>query len=287
MNRFVWLASYPKSGNTWFRVFLTNFLRDGDAPVSINDLADAPIASARAAFDLAVGYDSSEMLADEIERLRPEVYLHRARQAHEPIYCKIHDACTVLPDGRALVPPAATQCAIYIVRNPLDVGVSLAHHFGHGDIERVIREMADPAHALFATKAREMNQLRQKLLTWSGHVRSWVDAPEMRVHVVRYEDMKLKSEETFASALRFLGLPDDAARVRKAIAFSRFDELRRQEEASGFSEKLLQAKAFFRQGEVGSWREVLTSEQVRHLIAEHRTVMTQLGYLTPAGELTF
>jgi aryl sulfotransferase len=284
MNRFVWLASYPKSGNTWFRVFLTNFLRDGDVPVNINDLADAPMASARAPFDTAVGYDSSNLRPDEIERLRPEVYLHLARQATEPIYCKIHDAFTALPDGRTLVPSKATRCAVYFVRNPLDVCVSFAQHAGHADFARTIREMADPE---FCVSTSDGAQLPQRLFTWSEHVASWTERPDFSVKLIRYEDMNLKPEETFAAAVRFLGLPDDPVRVRKAMAFSGFEEMRRQEERGGFAEKPPGAKTFFRQGGVGSWRGVLSAAQVQRVIADHREVMMRMGYLTPAGEPVF
>ena len=287
MNRFVWLASYPKSGNTWFRVFLSNYLCDANAPVDINHLVDGPIASARSTFDATVGYDSSDLLADEIERLRPEVYLHLAEHATAPLYCKAHDAYTTLSDGRALFPPAATSCAIYFVRNPLDVCVSLASHFGHNDIARVVAEIGDRTHALFAKSDRERNQLPQKLLTWSAHVLSWVDAPAIRVHVVRYEDLKLDPEETFAFAVQFLGLPYDSARLRRAVEFSRFEELRRQEDTVGFGEKLPCAPSFFRQGEVGAWRAVLSTSQVQRVIADHRAVMMRMGYLAPSGEPLF
>ena len=43
----VWLASYPKSGNTWTRAFLTAYLGDEDQAVDINDLEGGPIASSR------------------------------------------------------------------------------------------------------------------------------------------------------------------------------------------------------------------------------------------------
>jgi len=49
----IWLASYPKSGNTWLRIFLTNLRCDGEEPVNINELDGGPIASARALFDEA------------------------------------------------------------------------------------------------------------------------------------------------------------------------------------------------------------------------------------------
>ena len=279
MNRIVWLASYPKSGNTWFRTFLTNFLRNGDEPANINDLDGGPIASARLPFDEAVGYDSGEMTHDEIDQVRPEVYRYQAKRANETMYCKIHDAYTFLPDGRPLIPPEATACALYFVRNPLDVAVSFAHHGGHSRFDRMIRQMGRSEYSFCDVDATEQNQLRQKLLTWSGHVASWADAPGIRVLVLRYEDMKLKPEETFGSAVRFAGLPDDPARVKKAIEFSRFEELKKQEEKDGFGEKMPLAKSFFRKGEIGSWREVLTSEQVAKVVADHGDVMRRFGYL--------
>jgi len=287
MKGIVWLASYPKSGNTWFRTFLTNFLRDGETPAPINDLAGGPIASARGVFDEALGYDSGELTAEEIDALRPEVYLHQAREAKETIYCKVHDAYTFLPDGRPLIPPEATAAVLYFVRNPLDVAVSFAHHGGHERFDRIIRQMARDENSFCETDATEPNQLRQKLLSWSGHVRSWIDAPGVRVRVVRYEDMKRQPEETFGDAVRFVGLPDDPVRLKKAIAFSRFEELRAQEEKTGFGEKMARAKSFFRKGEIGSWREALTPEQAARVIADQREVMGRLGYLAADGAPIF
>lgn len=287
MKGIVWLASYPKSGNTWFRTFLTNFLRNGDAPASINDLDGGPIASARLPFDEAVGYDSGEMSFDEIDALRPEVYLHQAREAKETMFCKVHDAYTYLPDGRALIPAAATACALYFVRNPLDVAVSFAHHSGHDRFDRMIQGMARPEYSFCGMDEMEVNQLRQTLLTWSGHVVSWVDAPGIRVLVLRYEDMKLHPEETFGAAVRFAGLPDDPARVKKAIEFSRFEEVKQQEEKDGFGEKMARAKSFFRKGEIGSWRESLSLEQAAQIVADHGEVMQRFGYLDEKGAPIF
>ncbi|HJX72016.1 MAG TPA: hypothetical protein VJ346_08695, partial [Bacteroidales bacterium] len=69
--KIVWLASYPKSGNTWFRIFLTNLLNHTNEPVDINNLYPSTIASSRSLFDEATGLESSDLTLDEIELLRP------------------------------------------------------------------------------------------------------------------------------------------------------------------------------------------------------------------------
>ncbi len=287
MKGIVWLASYPKSGNTWFRTFLSNFLRDPDEPVIINDLEGGPIASARKPFDEAVGYDSGEMTFDEIDHLRPEVYAEWAREAEDTLYCKIHDAYTFLPDGRPMIPSEPTICALHFIRNPLDVAVSFAHHSGNEHYDRIIQKMADSENCFCDNQALETNQLRQRLLSWSEHALSWADAAGIRVLTIRYEDMKQKPEETFGAAVRFMGFPDESARLSKAIHFSRFEVLKAQEEASGFGEKMPRAKSFFRKGEIGSWRESLSDAQAAKIIEDHREVMKRFGYLDEEGQLVF
>ncbi len=283
MSGIVWLASYPKSGNTWFRVFLANLLADADTPASINDL-DTPIASARELFDETVGFDASDLSLDEIDRLRPEIYCHLAGGLKEPYFMKIHDAWTLLEDGRPLIPAAATAGAIYFTRNPLDVAVSFAHHSGW-DYDTAIASMADDNFTFCGTPTCLHNQFRQRLLSWSAHVLSWVDRPPFPVCVLRYEDLKASPRETFTRAVRFAGLHHSAVQIEKALAFSRFETLRRQEDAEGFREKSAATIRFFRAGQAGSWRSELNASHVKRIVSDHGEVMQRFGYLDENGEV--
>jgi hypothetical protein len=286
MGKIIWLASYPKSGNTWLRVFLANYRQDNGEPVSINDLEAFPIASARPMFDLAAGVEASDLTEDEIERLRPSIYDHIARETEETIFLKVHDAYTYTSEGRPLLSESATAGAVYIIRNPLDVSVSFANHSTR-DIDTIITRMADETYAFCSRPDRLHNQLLQRLLSWSGHVKSWINAPNLRLHVMRYEDMKQNPLETFAAALRFCGLSDETERVEKALACSSFDELQKQEKEQGFREKPPKVASFFRKGEVGAWREQLTERQIERIIADHGEVMRRFGYLDPDGKIIF
>lgn len=278
----IWLASYPKSGNTWLRTFLTNYQQDSDQPADINNLYGGPIASARRVFDDEVGIEASDLTPDEIERYRPEVYTQIAIGLEEPLFLKVHDAYTTNEDGVALFPESVTQGVIYLIRNPLDVAVSFAHHSNIAT-SAMIDRMCNPDNAFCGRQNRLHNQLRQKLLTWSGHVRSWTDAPGLSVSVIRYEDMVVDTVPTFTKIVKAARLTFDPDKLAQALNYSSFDRLQTMERAEGFRERAPLADSFFRKGTVGDWRNVLTEDQVEQLISAHRAIMQRFGYLDAAG----
>ena len=284
MKNIIWLASYPKSGNTWFRIFLTNLLQDKNKPADINQLERTPIASARKIFDEMVGVDAANVSHEEIDSLRPEVYEYLSRQAKETRFFKIHDAYTFVDNGCPLVSFNATRGAIYIIRNPLDVAVSFANHSGVS-IDKCIERMNDESFCFCNKPGRLHNQLRQRLLSWGGHVCSWVDAKNLDLHLIRYEDMKHKPVETFTGAVKFAGLEKTSEQIKKALEFSHISEMQRQEQKNGFLEKSASCKSFFNKGELGYWREVLNSRQAKSIIQKHKDVMERFGYLNGKGEL--
>jgi aryl sulfotransferase len=282
----LWLASYPKSGNTWFRVFYTNLIRDDDVPADINELLPAQIASGRALFDDYAGVESSNLLPDEIEWLRPRVYEAMAREEKEVVLQKIHDACIRTARGEWLISDPVTRGAIYFLRNPLDVAVSFAHHSSCG-IDIIIERMADESYCLNSKPDRIGNQFRQRLLSWSSHVTSWVEGLGAKLLLMRYEDMVLDPVGTFTRAVRFARLPDDPARIRKALRFSDIREMQKQERACGFKEKSQTAESFFKKGTIGAWRETLTDRQAARIIHDHGAVMKRFGYLDDHDEPRF
>lgn len=286
MGKIFWLASYPKSGNTWMRILLTNYLRRAEQPADINSLDGGPIASARQAFDDHVGIEASDLTQEEIERYRPLVYEQMSERATAPLFLKVHDAYTRTRYGHPLISKAATAGVIYLLRNPLDVAVSFAHHSAT-TVERMVRRMADPEFAFVDNPQRLHGQLRQRLLTWGGHVTSWVDESGLRLHLVRYEDLQADPIAAFTGVVRFCGLDDDAARIARAVEFSRFERLQRQEAEHGFTEGAPGATAFFRRGLSGSWREALPPELAARLVSDHRAEMKRFGYLNADGDPAF
>lgn len=276
----VWLSSYPKSGNTWFRIVLSHLLNSASNLNYINDI-DSILGSAMAAnrswLNKNLGYDSLLLTDEEIDTLRPDVYTWYAKKLQQTTYIKLHDAYTVLDDKRPLIPTEGCLGAVYFIRNPLDVAISLAHH-AKCPIDWSIHMMGDPHFAIPFSNNKE-KQLRQQLLTWSMHVQSWVSNTAINVLVLRYEDMFYHPQETFTKAMTFLNLNVSSREIEQAIANTSFHKLQQFEKENGFKEKPAIDGQFFRKGIVGDWKETLSKTQINKIISDHAEMMQVYGYL--------
>lgn len=277
----VWLASYPRSGNTWLRAFLTNYLRDAGDCASINALAGGSDVIRREVFDEHLGLSSSDLTPAEVLRLRPRLHMLVGAELPRPSFVKVHDACVRTGGGTLLFPPAVSLGAIYLVRNPLDVAVS-SMHFWNWPAARSVAELCRPEAVLSQPAGGLHPVLPQPLRSWSGHVESWLNQGELPVHAVRYEDMLADPGAAFGAILRFAGIEPDGARLGRAVEHSRFTRLRAQEERCGFAEKPPTARFFFRSGRAGTWRDTLSRGEVRLLIDAHGPLMERFGYLSAA-----
>ena len=273
----MWLASYPKSGNTWLRAVLTSYVQEGGGPASINGLVGLA-GNRRALFDECVGLSSSDLTFSEVQRLRPLLYERLAAELPPPAFVKVHDACIRTRVG-PLFPRNATAAAIYLVRNPLDVAPSYAHH-QQRSVDRVVEQMNRPG-VIGGVRRGLLRTLPEVLLSWSRHVLSWL-AADLPTLVVRYEDMLGNPAAAFGGAIRHAGLELNEARLARAIDHARFDRLRAQEREEGFRERQPTSPSFFRAGVAGGWREALTPAQVRSLVDAHAPVMKRFGYLDEA-----
>lgn len=272
-----WLASYPKSGNTWLRVALASLLSGRPADFNAMPLMSL-IATNRAWFDKAIGLESADLTIEQEINLRPRAYEIWAAEAVQPLYCKAHDAYLMTSAGEPLFPTAVTLGAVYIVRDPRAVAVSFANHLAETIDETIVR-MDNPASESSTSIGRLPRYLRPRLGPWRDHVESWLSAP-FPVHLVRYEDMHRDPHNAFAAVAAFLGLPSDHELIATAVEAASFARLQEQERATGFIEKPRRAAAFFREGTVDGWRRSLLPEQAAYIAAAHGDVMRRCNYDT-------
>jgi Sulfotransferase domain len=274
MGKIIWLASYPKSGNTWVRAFLHNLLRDPPEGYDINRISDFTIGDADVPwYTPFIGRPPGDWSREEVARVRPRAHEAMTRAYPDSVFVKTHNALVADQFG-PLIPLELTAGAIYVVRNPLDVAVSYGHHLG-----RSIDDIVDLLNSSDTGNPNTTITVYQILRSWSEHVQSWTGRPHPALHVVRYEDLLEKPEPSFAALARFLGLKPPAHRLRRAVEHASFRELQRREAAGGFKERSSVAERFFREGRSGQWREALTPAQVKRIVDAHREQMARFGYL--------
>lgn len=277
MGQIVWLASYPKSGNTWVRVFLANLLRAGGGAHDINRVGEATLAEpGTAGFALVDPRPWQDWTAADIARLRPRVQARIAATGEGIVPVKTHSAF-VTDHGVPAITMAMSWGAVYVVRNPLDVCVSYAHHQGLG-IDEIIAVMATD---MFRTPTNATN-VNEVMGSWSQHVASWTAKPSPQLHVMRYEDMLADAGTAFLALARFMRVAADEATVRRAAANAAFDKVAATEREQGFVERTPAQERFFRAGRAGQWHEALTAAQVGRIVATHRVQMDRFGYV-PEG----
>lgn len=277
MRNIYWLASYPKSGNTWLRILLTNYLRNQDVPADINDLDLNGDAFVLGPFEELLGIDVADLSLQQINYYRPLVYEKMSAEIENPVFLKVHDFYWKNKEGNSIFSTKATAGVIYLVRNPLDVAISFAHHLDKS-IDKTIKLMANEAAFLTGLNSSAPH-LPQKLSSWSQHITSWIDEPGLNVLVVRYEDMIQDTVKKFSEIIEFVELEFDAVRIKKAVEFSSFDRLKEQECQYGFKERQATSASFFRQGRSGNWRDRLNPSQINEIVATHQIAMRRLGYL--------
>jgi hypothetical protein len=273
MGKIIWLASYPKSGNTWMRAFLHNMLRDPKDGYALDKLGEyAQGDSYGPHYQKFLRKPLKEMTDEEIAILRPRVQEFLTQQTPDNMFVKTHNALIEYLD-RPIHAMEHTAGAIYIVRNPLDMVISHADHYG-----KTIDESIEVT-ALEEMKVSSGEHFTYEIhCSWSRHVESWTARPAPNLHVMRYEDMNAQPVETFGGLVQFLRLPVGRERLQRAIDLSSFDSLRQKEEKHGFAERSEKSKRFFREGKSGGWRNTLTPAQVEKVVAAHESQMRRFGY---------
>ena len=269
----VWLASYPKSGNTWIRLFIANYITNSERAVSINELFRFGTGDVLARhYEAASGGTIDTTAIEATVQLRPKVLRGIVSNNADINLVKTHNRRGVAW-GVDLIPPEYTRSAIYVMRNPLDMVLSYARHYG------MTHEQA--AHAICHSDnalAPDASNVVQFLGSWSDHVASWNSKSRYPVLVLRYEDLLLQPEKEFARVIEHIGMTVEPRRLQRAIGHASFDQLQKQEKQQGFIERSPTDNAFFGKGQAGRWRDELDAALVKRIRQANKRLMKQYGY---------
>ena len=285
-DNFWYIVSYPKSGNTWCRVFIKRLLdlkeqsqlkKDcNTTKFDINrDLKTGEIISNRNWIDDQLGIESSDLTKMELDPIRFKLGSASTIYGNSLRFHKVHDMYkSPYSNGNPVV---SNKClgAIYIVRNPLDIVISLKHFFNF-DIEESIDFILNENSQLNS----HHYQANQFLGSWGNHVLSWTEQKDIPLLVIKYEDLLNSPNKYFFQISKFLELSESQKLVDKAIKESSFKKLQKleEEEEGGFIEKPKSCKKFFRSGRIGEGVKLLDEKQIKRITDSFKYQLDLLRY---------
>lgn len=273
---FIWLASFPKSGNTWLRCLLEAYRTNGY--VDINDIRVAIGDSGRVLTDAVSPLPAHKLSLDELYLLRPAALMQAMIYAKTPRFCKTH-FCNKHPYGAApFIPACWTYKAIYIMRDPRSVASSFSRHFNMS-IEKTVAALASPDLTI-GGEANKDTHTKTYVGDWSGHVLSWCNEKQFPVLIIKYEDLLERTEEIFKGILEFVDFEYDEVRARRAIRAASLKNLQKAEKENGFKERppRNEGGSFFTEGGT-RWSEQLGERWIKQIEKDHAKVMKKAGYL--------
>jgi Sulfotransferase domain len=273
MGGIVWLASYPKSGNTWVRAFLHNLIFKTEESYDINRINLLSVGdSAREWYEEFLSKTCQDWSMGETAAARPRVHSKIASLTDGLIFVKTHNAL-VTHAGSPMITPALTAGAIYVIRNPLDIVVSMSHYFDM-DLDSAITII----NRSFEPRPSNEKVVYQMWGSWSENVATWTRKLDSSLFVLRYEDLLEDPMIPLSALVEFLYLCPTRRQLERAVENSTFKNLQAQEQEHGFAE-MPSSGQFFRKGVSGQWRELLNKSQIQAVVDAHYQQMSRCGYL--------
>jgi hypothetical protein len=270
----VWLASFPKSGNTWLRFLLVNYLLNRDKPVGLDEISRYSFSDTGVrAFTKVAGRPVGTLSDAEIMALRPSVQRFYAQNPADVVFVKTHSMVADV-EGTPTIDSAVTRNTLHVVRNPMDVAVSFANHYGCS-LDKAVESLCRDTLVLRGNPKRNLLSV---VGSWSANNASWINSKALKVLTLRYEDMQADTTAALDKALVHIGLEPDASRIAAAVGFSSFERLSRQEAETGFSEAARDGGRFFRAGKSGEGARKLGPDLIARLWDKHEAMITHFGY---------
>jgi len=281
----VWLASYPKSGNTWLRAFITSLLSKSTGENSLENMrAIRAYPLTDDFYNLLDDFSDFKKIAKNWETSQNIINLQKKIK----ILKTHHQLCKI--DNFLFTNYKNSLATIYVVRDPRNVITSLMHHYSLKNYDEALKFIFDEHR--FSGRLDKKENLKRKtefptyISSWQNHFNSWKNFKKNFL-LIKYEDLINRPEKTFNKISKFLeiiiNIKITNEKINEAIIKSSFKNLKKSEEKFGFSEapisELNETKKFFNLGPKNDWKDLLPNQIRLEIEKKFQKEMMELGYL--------
>ena len=280
----IWIASYPKSGNTWVRSLLSGFLYSDSGIFSFDLLDKIQQFPSKQYFKFFLkDFTDIKKISDYWIAAQDRINLFN----DEIVFLKTHSALCTL-ENNSFTNKKNTKAVIHVVRDPRNVITSISHHYS--------KDILKSSDFIFNKKQMLVQEewggkdfgIATVLGDWSDHYKSWKNIKFAPTKIIRYEDLIDNPENTFVSILNFLknfmDIDINKKKIRNVINSCSFDVLSDKEKKEGFEESVTHKKdgkklKFFNLGKENNWKNLLEPKIEEKIRVKFNKEMKDLGYI--------
>ena len=277
----IWLASYPKSGNTWVRQFLASLIYSNREKSGLDKLGFIMQYPKRDQFEKLVtdlndfnqikkNWINSQDLINSDNKVK-------IFKTHHVLYRLGEDIFTNQKN---------TLGAIYVVRDPRNVISSVLYHFNLSCIEEALNFIKEEKKFIGNLKNKVNYPLHTLIGSWKTNYNSWKLIGKNFL-LVRYEDLILNPNSEFRKIANYItsiiNIRFTEEQIKKSIEESSFKNMSSLEDKNGFLEVIKDSenkkKKFFNLGPKNNWKEILDKKYVDEIENSFNDEMKELGYI--------
>ena len=275
----IWLASYPKSGNTWVRLFLNSLIFAPDVNIDINNIRLGQFPTRK----------HFQGITDNIDNVKE--FIHNCSYAQSKLnldnkikFFKTHNAFWKIGNHR-FTNDENTKGIIHIVRDPRNVITSIKNHYGYESYEDAFDFMKDENKIIGVKGSTKEEDLPTPISSWKLHYNSWKNLVNLKSKyiLVKYENLLYDPFSEFTKVTTFIEkisqIKFKEKDILKSIESTKFENLQKQEEKEGFKEGPKNNNKFFYLGPKNDWKDLLDKKTKDKIEVNFKNEMQDLGYL--------
>ena len=280
-----WIASYPKSGNTWLRALISSYYYTEDGVYHqniIKEIGQFPEKRHFKSFDYNkdIVTDTSKFWLKAQEKINEDKKLR---------FFKTHNAFGALNNNQ-FTDNRNSLGAIYIVRDARNVITSIKNHYELND-DQALTWMMNQNNYIYDVNNFENDGYSdfQYISSWSINYKSWKVQKKIPIKIIKYEDLLNQTFVVFKDVIEFINKLTqinekiNIEKLKNSVNTTFFDKLKKDEEKNGFSESITSTKTktkipFFYLGPKNNWKKILDEKLQIKISNTFKGEFNELGY---------
>ena len=278
----IWLASYPKSGNTWVRSIISSLLYSKEGNFNFELIKKIEQFPEKKYFENLIDkFDNFNkitenwILAQEKINLSDEVKLFKTHQGKYTV------------GKNNFTDKNNTLATIYIVRDPRNLVTSISNHFSLTKSEASNFLLTPQLIGNGKSMKEKIGGMYNLLGTWNEHYKSWTRNKDDFL-LIKYENLIINTEEELKKIIlflrKYLDFDTNTEKNKKIIETTKFDNLKKMEEQGEFLEAVKSKYTnnsvnFFHLGPKNKWENNLDKEIKKDIEKKFEKEMKELGYI--------